>query len=114
MKIGLVKLDVSPYVLIKKDSAVGKEIQVEYSVKEALSNILYHPDLHLSIEEAINRKTISDRLEICKEDHIVLSPEDYSVIYDSFGKVLGFGKDDVELLKRIKNAERFEVDLYIS
>ena len=107
----MIKLIVKDYEVDKIREDTRKVVRIPYSVKQSIVGILYSPDLRLTMREAINRKPLADSIENCQEDFIYITQEDYTKIKDSFDKTQGFGKDDVELLKRIDKAEEIDVDI---
>ena len=84
---------------------------VPYNVKQSIAGLLFHPDLRLTMRDALSRKSLADSIENCKEDFILVLLDDFKKIKESFEKVQGFGKNDIELLERIENASEVEVDL---
>ena len=109
------KILVKEYPLKKRVSDPEKNTvemkEVPYSVKQSIASILYHPELRLSMREAIARKVLSETIENSTEDFVMVTPEDYTKIKEAFEKVQGYTKDDVELLSRVENAEIVEVEL---
>jgi len=50
------------------------------------------------------------KLEQCKEDEILLEEEEYQRIKKALDTYKGFGRNDIELITRINEAEKVEVE----
>ena len=105
----MVKILVSDYSVIKQTTNGPKEFP--YNVKESIAGILFHPDLKLGMRELLKRKELSDRIELCKDDYVFVTQEEYTKIKGAFDTVTGYTKDDYNLLLRIEEAEEVEVTL---
>lgn len=83
--------------------------KIPYKVKESLSNILFHPANKLSGRDLLLAHKLGNKIEECKEDHILLEEVDYLKLKKSVENIEGFTKNDVEFVKRVLEAEDVEV-----
>jgi hypothetical protein len=102
------KIDLKPYDLEFKDKE-GKTQTVPYDVKASLINCLYHPALKLAGRDLLLAHKLADKIEECKEDHILVELVDYTKLKNAVEKIEGFTKNDVEFVQRVLEAEDVEV-----
>ena len=90
----------------------GKMIESEhpYYPKESILNLLFNPDLQLTSAEVVRTNLLAMKLESCKEDVIILEDEEYNRIKTAVETFRGFGRNEVELIERINEAEVVEVE----
>ncbi len=91
---------------------LGKVIDAEmpYYFKDSVLNLLFTRELQLSGAELIKQNVLAMKLEQCKEDEILLEDEEYNRIKRAIDVFKGFGRNDVELVTRINEAEVVEVE----
>ena len=90
----------------------GKEIEAEipYPFMTSLLNLLFIRELQLSGAELVKQNVLAMKLEQCKDDEILLEDEEYNRIKRAIDTFKGFGRNDVELVTRINEAEVVEVE----
>jgi len=90
----------------------GELIKAElpYQVKTSILNLMFIPDLQLNGAELVKQNVLAMKLEQCKEDEILLEDEEYNRIKRAIDVFKGFGRNDVELVTRINEAEVVEVE----
>ena len=81
-----------------------------YRFKDSILNLLFIPALQLNGAELVKQNVLAMKLEQCKEDEILLEDEEYSRIERAIATFRGFGRNDVELVSRINDAEVVEVE----
>lgn len=109
------KLKIADYtvtVRVPDKMVPGKMIDVEYPfcVKDSILNLLFNPDLKLSGADTVKQNVLAMKLEACQDEEIVLEDEEYGRIKRAFDVFRGFNRNDVELIKRIEEAEEVEVE----
>lgn len=89
----------------------GKVIEGEmpYQVKDSILNLLFIPALQLNGAELVKQNVLAMKLEQCKEDEILLEDEEWARIKRASDTFKGFGRNEVELVTRINEAEMVEV-----
>jgi len=89
----------------------GQKIEGEfpYHFKDSILNLLFNPALQLNSAELVKQNVLAMKLEQCKEDEILLEDEEYNRIKKAVDTFKGFGRNDVELVTRINEAEVVEV-----
>ena len=89
----------------------GQVIEGEYPYhfKDSVLNLLFNPDLQLNGAKLVKQNVLAMKLEQCKEDEILLEDEEYQRIKEAVVTFRGFGRNDVELVTRINEAEKVEV-----
>jgi len=83
--------------------------EVPYDVKEALSNIIFHPELKLGGREIILRGKLAEKIDKAGKE-IIFEEADYNKIKQAFETVKGFGKNELELCRRVLEAELIETE----
>lgn len=69
---------------------------------------MFHPSLGLSGRELLNRYYLSEKIESAGNS-VLLENSEYAIIESAFEKVKGFSQNDVELVKRVLEAEIVEI-----
>jgi hypothetical protein len=84
-----------------------------YNVKESIISCFLHPALKLTGRELLLRNKLAMRIEeaeIVEGNGSILVEEDaYRKLRQAFETIQGFTKNDVELVKRVLEAEEIEV-----
>lgn len=90
----------------------GGEIDAEipYPFMTSLLNLLFIPALQLNGAELVKQNVLAMKLEQCKEDEILLEDEEYNRVKKAIDTFKGFGRNDVEIVRRINEAEVVEVE----
>jgi len=91
----------------------GKMIEGEYPyhMKDSLLNLLFIQDLQLTGAELVKQNVLAMKLESCKEDEILLEDEEWGRIKRAVDTFKGFDRNAVELVTRINDAGKVEVEL---
>jgi len=91
----------------------GKYIELPYDVVGSLGILLFHQDLRLNGRELLQNGELLSKIEGAKENNqsfVFLTPEEYSRV-KRIVDLRVFGKNEVELVKRILNCEEVEVNI---
>ena len=86
------------------------DIEFPYQVKDSIMNIMFDKELRLSGADLIKQEMVAMKIEACKESTILLEDEEYKRVKGAFDKCTGFTRTEVELVKRINEAEVVEVE----
>ncbi|HUV85035.1 MAG TPA: hypothetical protein VMV86_04950, partial [Methanosarcinales archaeon] len=79
-----------------------------YAFKDAIINLMFHPDLRLSGTELLKTNILAERImEADKE--IFLEEEEYNRIFQAVDSFRGFGRSEVELNKRVTECPEIDV-----
>ena len=98
------KIDLTPYLVEVEDKGTQKPFDVKMSIFASL----YHPDLKLSAMELLSNDKIGIKVK-ASEGSILLEEAEYEKVKRAFETLRGFDMNDVELVKRVLNAEVVEV-----
>jgi hypothetical protein len=109
------KLDLEDYTVKMKvpdNTNPGQEIEAEfpYHFKDSVLNLLFTRELQLGGAELVKQNMLAMKLEQCKDREILLEEEEYQRIKKAVEVFKGFNRNDVELVKRIMEAEVVEVE----
>ena len=106
------KIDVGNY-MVQMRNAEGNPEPKPYTVKDSMVNCLLHPSLQLTGRELLLRDKLATRIEeteiVKGVGHILIEEEDYRKLRQAFEKIEGFTKNDVELVRRVLEAEEIDV-----
>jgi|LGOV01.1.fsa_nt_gb hypothetical protein len=101
------KIDVRDY-FVAIPTEDGSKIDIPYTVKESLVSCLFHPELKLGGRDVIERDVIAKKIESA-EDFVLLEDSEYQKLFHAFETVRGFGQAEVELVRRVFEAESIDV-----
>ena len=71
-----------------------------YQVKKSLIFCLFHPSLNLSAKELLEREKVASKIESANKE-VILNDKEYKIIKNTFDKIRGFQKNDLELVRRV-------------
>ena len=86
------------------------DVTAPYHVKDSILNLMFNRDLQLSGAELVKQNVLAMKLEQCKDSEILLEDEEYQRIKKAIDTFRGFDRNDVELVKRVNEAEVVEVE----
>jgi len=80
----------------------------EYDVKTSLITCIMHPDLELKAVELLQRDEIARKIRD-STDEVLIEDAEFGILKSSFDIIKGLTQNDVELVKRVFNADQVEV-----
>lgn len=86
----------------------GSFVPKPYDVKNSLVSCLLHPALKLTGRELLLRGKLADQIEMA-DGSILVEEEDYRKLRQAFERIEGFTRNDMELVKRVLDAEEIKV-----
>lgn len=95
------KLDLKNYTLSLKNKQ-GINQFVTYQFKDALVNVLTHPSVGLNGPELLEVDVIVEKIKKANTE-IILTEDDYKKIIEFFKRFRGFGRGDIQFVKRVYN-----------
>ena len=109
------KLKIADYLVkirVPDQMNPGQVIEGEYPfhVKDSILNLMFNPDLKLSGADTIRQNVLAMKIESCPDEEIMLEDEEYQRIKKAFDIFRGFNRNDVELIRRIEEAEVVKVE----
>lgn len=106
------KINVGNYI-IQMRNAEGDLEPKPYNVKDSVVNCLLHPSLQLTGRELLLRDKLATRIEETEivegDGRVLIEEEDYRKLRQAFEKIEGFTKNDMELVRRVLEAEEIDV-----
>lgn len=96
-----------PFTVKVRDSN-GKEQDVKYGLKESLVEVLFQPALKLNMYSVLKQEEIA-KMIIDSGDELLLEDADYNAVKNALEKIEGLGRKDVEMVRRIKDAEQIKI-----
>jgi hypothetical protein len=98
------KIDLTSYLVEVDDKGTEKP----FDVKGSISAILYHPDLKLRARDLLDNDRLAQKIKH-SQDSVLLEEAEYDKVKAAFESISGFEINDVELVKRVLDAETVEV-----
>lgn len=80
-----------------------------YNVKESIISCFLHPALKLTGRELLLRGKLTKQIEEANGS-ILVEEENYRKLSQAFERIEGFTRNDMELVRRILEAEEIEVE----
>jgi len=84
-------------------------VEMPYEVKPSLIELMFSRELHLSGIELLERDDLARKVKDC-DGVLLLEETDWQKLKTSAESTTGFSRPDVELIRRILNAEEVEVE----
>ena len=103
------KVAIKDYAVKARDQETGKVVDAPYSVKESIISILFLPALQLQAKELLERDKLANKINDAKDGFILLEDAEFKKVEDAVNAHKGFGKNDVEFVRRVLEAETVEV-----
>jgi predicted glycosyltransferase involved in capsule biosynthesis len=97
------KFDISEYEVTMENGQA-----IPYRVKDSAVTILFNPDRKLNAVELMKANKLAERIMAAK-DSILLEEADYGELKKACETVRGYGKEDVEFVRRIIEAPEINV-----
>lgn len=106
------KIELQNY-MVNMRNLEGEMEPKPYNVKDSMISCLLHPALKLTGRELLLRGKLATRIEEAEivegNGHILVEEEDYRKLRQAFETIEGFTKSDMELVRRVLEAEEIEV-----
>jgi len=96
--------------MVKVRDVKGNDVELPYEVKNSMIEALFSRDLQLSAREALDRDDLARKIRDCPDGTILLEESEYSKLEKAVETIKGFGRTDIEFLRRILNAPEVEVE----
>ena len=107
------KINVGNYLVEMRDEK-GNTVPKPYNVKESMVSCLLHPVLKLTGRELLLRGKLATRIEEAEikegKGFILVEEADYAKLKKAFETIEGFTKSDMELVRRVLEAEETDVE----
>ena len=101
------KLNLEHYTVSVRD-AQGKLNNLPYDFKDAIINLMFHPDLKLSGAELLKTNILAEKImEADKE--IMLEEAEYNRVKSAVDSFKGFSRNEVGLVKRVSECPEINV-----
>ena len=101
------KLELKQYE-VKLRNTQGELETLPYDFKDAIINLMFHPDLKLSGTKLLETNIVAEKImEADKE--IMLEEAEYNKVKNAIDSFKGFTKNEVELVKRVLECPKIDV-----
>jgi len=94
---------------VKLTMANGEVESKPYNVKESVISCFLHPALKLTGRELLLRGKLTKQIEEA-DGSILIEEENYRKLKQAFERIEGFTRNDMELVRRVLEAEEIEVE----
>ena len=101
------KIELQNY-LVKLTRENGEVESKPYNVKESIISCFLHPALKLTGRELLLRGKLTKQIEEANGS-ILMEEENYRKLKQAFERIEGFTRNDMELVRRVLEAEEIEV-----
>ena len=88
----------------------GELRDVPYDVKDSIVGLLFHADLKLSGMELLKQNELAGKILHSKDPEILFEEAEYNKIKQAINVVTGYGRNEVELVRRVLEAPAVEVE----
>jgi len=79
-----------------------------YAFKDAIINLMFHPDLRLSGTKLLEANILAEKI-IKTDKEIILEEEEYNKVQNAVDSFKGFTRNEVELVKRVSECPKIDV-----
>ena len=84
-----------------------------FDMKKSIAGILFIPDLHLDIRDAIENDRIARKVEAAG-DEVVLEEAEYAKLTNAMDHFKGYSRKDLEFISRIRDAPEIDANTPIN
>ena len=88
----------------------GEKRDIPYEVKDSIVSLLFHPDLKLSGMELLKQNELAGKILHSEDPEILFEEAEYNKIKQAINVVTGYGRNEVELVRRVLEAPEVEVE----
>lgn len=101
------KINLENYMVIIKNQK-GEDVSVSYDIKGSIKNVIFDSRQQL---DAIKLFEVMDIWKKIKdqESSVILEESEYNILKRSIDIFKGYNENDYEFVKRIKEAENYEI-----
>ena len=93
-----------------RDQIIPMEtVDIPYKMKESLVELMFSRDLHLSGPELLDRDDLARKI-MAADGVVLLEEAEWGKLNAAASNITGFGKPDVEMVRRTLRAEVVEVE----
>ena len=115
------QIDITDYIVSLPNPKAGEEckdgsvepavVDLPYHVKESVVELLFARDNRLSGTELLARDKLAHKINDCPDGSVLLEEDEWNKLVTAINTVTGLGRTDVELVHRILEAEKVEVEV---
>jgi len=102
------KLNLENYSIPKRNERGEVDGAVPYQVKPSVIELLFSRQQGLNAVQLLERDELATKIHGYSGDTILLEDAEFVIIEKALDAVTGLGKEDVEFVKRIKQAEKID------
>jgi len=88
----------------------GEKRQIPYEVKDSMISLLFHPDLKLGGVELLKQNELAGKILNAEPGDLLLEEAEYNKLTQAINVIKGYGRNEVELVRRILEAPEVEVE----
>ena len=88
----------------------GVKREVPYEVKDSIVGLLFHPDLKLDGMGLLKQNELAGKILHSEDPEILFEEAEYQQIKRAINVVTGYGRNEVELVRRVLEAPEVEVE----
>lgn len=103
------QIDLSDYT-VRVRNGNGEWVDMPYEFRDSMIELLFARDLQLSGTELLERDDLARKIRDCADGHILLEEGEWNKLVISANTIRGLGRPDVELVRRILEAPKVEVE----
>lgn len=103
------KIDISSYTVTDVVQPSGEEVANPYDVRYSIREVLLARDQGMTARQLLSADDLSRKIKDWPDDTLLLEESEYQVLQQAFERMTGYGKYDVELVRRVLNAEEVQV-----
>ncbi len=103
------KVNLKPYD-VPLTGQDGKQKSVPYSVVNSLASLLFSPAVQITGRDILRQGALAKQIEDAEDEgEVLLEEEEYNRLKQAVEAFKGYGRSEVELVRRVLEAEKVEV-----
>lgn len=91
------------------DLKANSAADIDYDVRNSLIEVLFAPNQGLSARDILDRDDLARKIRDWPDATLLLEDTEYDKVKQALESVTGFGRNDVEFVRRIFQASKVEV-----
>lgn len=103
------KIDISNYTITDVVQPSGEAVENPYDFRYSIGEVLLAREQGMTARQLLAADDLFRKIRDWPDDTLLLEEAEYQVLHQAFERMTGYGKYDVELVRRVLEAQEVQV-----